>query len=83
MVSLNWDSAPRFVYGPNFISDLIGESSIFSCASVVLASIRKYYWYELAFGHEFFHQFLGPVCLKLLDFGHTGYRQQYRVFRVE
>ena len=30
MVHSDWDSAPRFVCGPNFICDLIGESTIFS-----------------------------------------------------
>jgi len=32
MVPQDWDSAPRFFCGPNFISDLIGESPIFSAA---------------------------------------------------
>jgi len=28
MVPQDWDSAPRYVSGPNFISDLIGEYPI-------------------------------------------------------
>jgi len=32
MVHEDWDSAPRRVYGPNFTSDLIRESPIFSSA---------------------------------------------------
>jgi len=32
MVPQDWDSAPRCVYGPNVISDSIGESPIFSAA---------------------------------------------------
>ena len=34
MVPRDWDSAPRCVCGPDFISDLIGESPIFPAASV-------------------------------------------------
>ena len=34
MVPLDWDSAPRCVCDPNFISDLIGESPIFPAASM-------------------------------------------------
>ena len=32
MVPQDWDSAPRCICGPNFLSDLIGESPIFSAA---------------------------------------------------
>jgi len=36
MVPLDWDSAPRCVCGPNFMSDLIGESTIFLAASILI-----------------------------------------------
>jgi len=29
-------------------------------------------------GPVFCHKFFGPVCLRLLGFGQTGYQQQYR-----
>jgi len=32
MVHLDWDSAPSCVCGPNFVSDLFGESPIFPAA---------------------------------------------------
>jgi len=34
MVPEDWDSAPSCVCGPNLTSDLIGESPIFSAASI-------------------------------------------------
>jgi len=34
MVPSDWDSAPRCISDPNFISDLIGESHILSAATV-------------------------------------------------
>jgi len=39
MVPYNWDSAPNCNCGPNFISDLIGESPIFSDARSDLQNI--------------------------------------------
>jgi len=40
MVPSDWDSAPRCIFGPNFISDLIGESSNFSATRDGGAVIR-------------------------------------------
>jgi len=36
MVPSDWDSAPRCVCGPNFISDFIGESPIFPAARSIV-----------------------------------------------
>ena len=39
MVLLDWDSALTCVCGPNFISDLIGESPIFLAARMLILSV--------------------------------------------
>jgi len=41
MVPSDWDSAPMCICGPNFISDLIGESPFFPAARLVLAASRQ------------------------------------------
>ena len=40
MILYNWDSAPKCNCGPNFISDLIGKSPIFSAASAASVHSR-------------------------------------------
>jgi len=35
MVPADWDSAPKCLCGPNFVSDLIGDSSILSTALTI------------------------------------------------
>jgi len=46
MVPSDWDSAPRCICGPNFISDLIGESPIFSAARFG-NFVGRFFWREV------------------------------------
>jgi len=69
MILYNWDSAPKCNCGPNFISDLIGKSPIFSAASAasvfcsnVLQEFVKLYCVAVEYCSGALLEFVAAVC---------------------
>jgi len=68
MVPKDWDSTPRCIYGPNFISDLIGVFPIFSSARGVV-QIEIYHYH----GHRSQHNTTTSSALKKWSGNRTHY----------